>query len=674
MQSNLFELVYCLTLASRPDRWQAFRSRLPRDWPFAEPIRVRAVDGRLAPPPAWWRSGPGAWGCYRSHLSILEDCLNKRIESVLLLEDDAIFVPDFREKVEEFFSHLPDDWSFVYLGGEHLKQNVRLPRRINDWVYRPFNVNRTHCFGLRGRPTMELAYRHLNAFTSWTAEHHIDHQLGELHAAMERGLYVPRYWLVNQAGGHSDVNGKEWPSLEFSGAEALTRPPVDLAMVAVVGPYCSGTSCVAGMLHHAGISMGSAFAPNTAGDPFGCHEAEGLGLLCRAMYREPWLAEDSCREDRTALLRKWAGERCNQLRGHSRFAGGNHPINCLLGPELLEAWNRPFFLVVDRAVEDSIESVMRADWNWPREAVHSILPHMVEKRDAFLREFSPPHMRISYESLVARPDLELDRICRALHYSPSDHQRRKATDFASKWVMAQRPQPTPIPIHSERLTTQSSNSSATAPFIACLGLHRSGSSCVAGILHRLGLHMGNRFVGCEADGGYEAEGLASICERYMPFPEIHKCMDELATTTLLAEWIRAKSSEAASRTTIAGGKYPHLLAMGEMLLRVCGPSLYIVHCERPLSESVASLIRRDGRSHTNAQLEAVQRYLWDEKLRLLSRPELKIHSVNYHALLTDPVEEIRKLAHFLPLTISETQITIAAQYVRPTLRHIALAS
>jgi hypothetical protein len=92
----------------------------------------------------------------------------------------------------------------VYLGGEHLKQNIRLPRRINDWVYRPFNVNRTHCFGLRGRAAMELVYRYLNAFPSWTAQHHIDHHLGTLHAAMERGLYVPRRWLVQQQGGQSD--------------------------------------------------------------------------------------------------------------------------------------------------------------------------------------------------------------------------------------------------------------------------------------------------------------------------------------------------------------------------------------------------------------------------------------------------------------------------------------
>jgi hypothetical protein len=93
MLGNLFERVYVLNLESRPDRWQAFRSRLLPDWPFAEPKRVQAVDGRLVPPPAWWRSGPGSWGCYRSHLSLLEDCLNENVGSVLLMEDDATLVP-----------------------------------------------------------------------------------------------------------------------------------------------------------------------------------------------------------------------------------------------------------------------------------------------------------------------------------------------------------------------------------------------------------------------------------------------------------------------------------------------------------------------------------------------------------------------------------------------------
>ncbi|MGB7323991.1 MAG: hypothetical protein WBD31_03910, partial [Rubripirellula sp.] len=41
-------------------------------WPFPEPERFAAIDGRRVATPPQWRAGNGAWGCYRSHLLILE--------------------------------------------------------------------------------------------------------------------------------------------------------------------------------------------------------------------------------------------------------------------------------------------------------------------------------------------------------------------------------------------------------------------------------------------------------------------------------------------------------------------------------------------------------------------------------------------------------------------------
>ena len=158
-----FARVFVVNLHSRPDRWESFRERLPEDWPFGEVTRFVAIDGRLVPPPGWWKGGAGAWGCYRSHLKIIEDCLAQDIDSVLIMEDDALFVDGFTEKCRQFFDHLPSDWGFVYLGGQHLEQNIRLPRRVSEWAYRPYNVNRTHCFALRGRGMMEAVYKHLNA-------------------------------------------------------------------------------------------------------------------------------------------------------------------------------------------------------------------------------------------------------------------------------------------------------------------------------------------------------------------------------------------------------------------------------------------------------------------------------------------------------------------------------
>src|ERR1700694_5559510 len=56
------------------------------------------------------------------------------------------------------------------------------------------------------------------------------------------------------------------------------------------------------------------------------------------------------------------------------------------------------------------------------------------------------------------------------------------------------------------------------PFVAVIGLHRSGSSCLAGVLHNLGVHMGDELIGYEPTGGFEATGLAAVCEAAYPFP------------------------------------------------------------------------------------------------------------------------------------------------------------
>ncbi len=80
---------------------------------------------------------------------------------------------------------------------------------------------------------------------------------------------------------------------------------------------------------------------------------------------------------------------------------------------------------------------------------------------------------------------------------------------------------TPVPLsnddHSERLDV---------PFVAVIGLHRSGSSCLAGVLHNLGVHMGEMLTGYEPTGGFEAAELMRICESAYPFPSTEPALPQ----------------------------------------------------------------------------------------------------------------------------------------------------
>lgn len=201
--------------------------------------------------------------------------------------------------------------------------------------------------------------------------------------------------------------------------------------------------------------------------------------------------------------------------------------------------------------------------------------------------------------------------------------------------------------------------------IIILGLHRSGSSCLAGVLHRLGVYMGSDFRGCEPDGGYEDGQLARLCERAMRFPYLNPRQ----TITQFAENARGwlvRHYAACDKLQIAsvGAKYPHLCYYVRSL-ELITESLTIVHAYRPLEESIRSLIKRSGKRHSHKQLENVQKFLWQQKNEYLDK--CTHYTVEYDKLLAEPRRTIGKLADQLALL---GDIADAVAYVKPSKRRI----
>ncbi len=424
-----FDRVVVISLDRRPERWQKFLATLPPGWPFCPPLRFPAVDGTRVEIPAWWTEGTGAWGCYLSHVQIIEDCLDEQVGSVLILEDDASFEENFSDDVRQFLQHLPDDWQFMYFGGQHIELHEGTPRQVNEWVYRPYNVNRTHAYALRGREMLERVHQYLVDTDNWKAKHHIDHHLGEFQKTLAAGIYVPKQWLVAQGDGESDVSRRKLGLRRFRGAEEIANPVVDMPMVAVLGPYSGGTSVVAGILHKLGIRMGSVFERPDGTNTGGNFEAQELAGMCRKMYREPWMTEQVDRDARVRLLKIWAAGHCRASRATCSLIGGKHPALCLMGPELMEAWNRPLLISVERERDAVVNSLVRRDWGWPLEACLLVSEQLVAARDHFLSTVDAPCLRLSYEELVREPRAVIDRLCRFLQYRPDSQSLSQALKF-----------------------------------------------------------------------------------------------------------------------------------------------------------------------------------------------------------------------------------------------------
>lgn len=154
-------------------------------------------------------------------MQILEHCHNNRITSYLVFEDDAIFADDFEERYERFCESLPNDWQMIYLGGQLLHEVNNPPRRVNDHVYIPYNVNRTHCFGVSIRGYDDL-YRHLFNLPFAKSEH-IDHHVGRLHETGVFRVYVPPRWIVGQDSGSSNISGRTNPATYWPHPELLAK-------------------------------------------------------------------------------------------------------------------------------------------------------------------------------------------------------------------------------------------------------------------------------------------------------------------------------------------------------------------------------------------------------------------------------------------------------------------
>ena len=426
MLSNIFERVYVINLPRRKERLDTFFQKIPADWPFRYPERYCAIDGGLASPPDWWNGGGGAWGCYKAHLRILEDCLSNEIQSVLILEDDAVCVEGFAEMVHEFWKHLPEDWEMVYLGGQHIQEDKGLPCKVNDWVYKPFNINRCHCYGFRGRRMLERAYKHLNNYADWKVPHHVDHYLGELHKKMDKGLYVPKEWLVAQSEGKSDICGEDLELRLFSSSEETLSPVIDRPCCAVMGTYFSGINMLAGVMREFRLFLGMELGEPQ--NPYHPHFFEDtyLSEICRNSYSEPWLEEKKSHIDRINHLRHWAGVQCKNMPKEMKIVYAKHPILSLMGAEIMEAWNEPKVICVDRSPEECYESMKRVSWCWHPSAAKYSFNRLAEAREEFFEKYHPSLLRISYDGMKAEPERILSKLCEFMQCAPSALQRQNA--------------------------------------------------------------------------------------------------------------------------------------------------------------------------------------------------------------------------------------------------------
>lgn len=425
--AGMFERVYVVDLSCRTVGWSAFHGRLPPDWPFGHPYRVEPINADRLPPPTSWGSTKAEWSLHQTMIQVIGQCLEADLNSVLFVDESTIFPASFVAEASRFVELIPEDWAIIHFGGELLDLDYKPPQRVNEFVYRAFKVRPAKAFALRGKETLHHAYwslvsRRADDHRCWTD------RLLEIQTAVTGGQYVPREWVLSEAAAAAGVEHTNAAASHLS-AHEITSARISLPMVAVLEPFSAYSSGVAGMLHVLGINVGAEFPDTKVGSSQDFYEDGRLGRICRNSYRQPMLTEENAYADRVTLLRHWAAEHCRRIPAATRMAGGKHPTLCLMGPELMEAWNEPRFIFVERDLAECAISIHESGWGWPMDVVKSVLRYMVTARNSFLKDRAPSVLTIDERWLRTSPHEVVDSVCEFLDITPTESKRSHAVSM-----------------------------------------------------------------------------------------------------------------------------------------------------------------------------------------------------------------------------------------------------
>lgn len=163
--------------------------------------------------PDWYRAGNGAWGCLRTHLAIWEQFLESSYDMQFVFENDVVFREDFDEKFYLARKELPSDWDILYIGGQVLGDDSVLtrPKKIKKYLYRVYNINRTHAYVINRTPNILKVYELIRSSHDRRTENfigeHIDTLLGACLKDINAFIILPQ--LAGQKAGVSSITGKQ---------------------------------------------------------------------------------------------------------------------------------------------------------------------------------------------------------------------------------------------------------------------------------------------------------------------------------------------------------------------------------------------------------------------------------------------------------------------------------
>jgi GR25 family glycosyltransferase involved in LPS biosynthesis len=158
-----FDMAYYINLDSRPDRREQFERRAMEagiDTFIRFPAIALALEEANAFPNLTKHEGDTKrhrkLSCSLSHFAVIQEAKTRGYESVLIFEDDAVFVDDFANRVRPYIEELQTilDWSLLYFGGSpepDFKHTTYPSINITPHLYTIDSMWGTHAYAIHQR-------------------------------------------------------------------------------------------------------------------------------------------------------------------------------------------------------------------------------------------------------------------------------------------------------------------------------------------------------------------------------------------------------------------------------------------------------------------------------------------------------------------------------------------
>lgn len=114
---EIFDQVYLINLPERKDRLRDSKSELESMGFDYKNSNSFTLFSAIKPAEKAGFPSRGAQGCFRSHLGVLKDAIDKKYDCILVLEDDLEFLASSNKVLDDYaMSIKKEEWDVLYVG------------------------------------------------------------------------------------------------------------------------------------------------------------------------------------------------------------------------------------------------------------------------------------------------------------------------------------------------------------------------------------------------------------------------------------------------------------------------------------------------------------------------------------------------------------------------------